>query len=167
VTAPLLPVDQPALDAITRAASGAVDAALAVVADLASADATGRPLDTEALRDLADDANDRAQNTYRLLLAAGGNPPPEYAAGRRLAAEENPLRQLALASSPTARRLLDLLREAQAAAEELDRERGNVVGDHVELPPEEPRGTEYAELVGAVRARLAMEVEGPRGSGRE
>lgn len=46
-------------------------------------------------------------------------------------------------------------------------QRGNVMGAGVELELNEPRGTEYADLVDAVRARLAMEIEGPRGSGRQ
>ena len=167
MTTPLLPIDQTQLDTATRAASATMDAARSVVTALVSADTTKTPPDIEALWDLAQDANERATQTYRLLVEAGGREPQEYAVGRRLSAEENPLRLLALATSPAARRLLDLLREAQDAAEALDAERGNVIPERVELPPTEPRGTEYAELVGHIRARLAAEVEGPSSGGRE
>lgn len=164
---PRLPIDAAALDSVTRDASSAVDAALAVVAQLAEAEVTGQAPDPEALRDLADDANERAQQVYQALRAAGGREPLGHAAALPLSAEENPLRRLALADTPATRRLLQALRDAQEAAENVDAERGNVLPDFIPLLPGESRGTGWAELVSNLCERLRLEVEGPHGSGRE
>jgi hypothetical protein len=60
-----------------------------------------------------------------------------------------------------------LLEEAQEAAEQIDWERGRVVGEDVELPPGQSRGRDLAESISEVALRVRIEVNGPRGSGRE
>jgi hypothetical protein len=161
-------VDTATLNACTRAANSSVDAALAVVARLAEADVTGQAPDPEALRDLADEANGRAQQTYQLLRAAGGREPDGHAAGLPLAADPDPLRALLLADTPAARRLLEALRAAAEAAEAVDLERGNVLPPDFPLQPGETRGTGWAETISNLAQRLKIEVEGPsRARGRE
>ncbi|GAB4460969.1 MAG: hypothetical protein OHK0029_25700 [Armatimonadaceae bacterium] len=61
------------------------------------------------------------------------------------------------------RELLDLLMRARDVAERVDRARGRCVGDHVPLEPGEPSGTDLAEDLWGLSARLHGEVFGPAG----
>jgi hypothetical protein len=154
-------LDQAALNRCTRAASSAVDAALEMVAVLLEAEGERRAPDLELLRTLADEANDRAQQAYQLLYAAGGREPEEHSAA---SITETPLHLL---STHSTRALLAALRYALARAELVDAERGNVLPEDAELLPGESRGTGWAETISNLAERLRVEVEGPRGSGRE
>jgi hypothetical protein len=151
-------VDTATLNACTRAASSSVDAALAVVALLLEADVTGQTPNTATLLHLANHANEQAQRTYQQLYAAGGRAPGYDDAPRP---DTDPLRALALANTPAARRLLQALRDATAAAEEVDAERGHVLPPDTPLLPGESRGTGWAETLSELALRLKIEVEGP------
>jgi hypothetical protein len=101
----------------------------------------------------------------RLVLQAGGRA-PEYDFPRP--SDADPLRALAQASTPNARRLLDALRHAVEVAEDVDAERGDVLAPDVPLLPGETRGTGWAETISNLAQRLKIEVEGPaRATGRE
>jgi len=160
-----LPLDPATVNACTRAASRSVDAALATVALLLEADATGEPPNAAALLHAANAANEQAQATYQLLHAAGGRA-PEYDFARP--SDADPLRALAQADTPATRRLLAAVKAAVAAAEEVDAERGNVLPAHLPLQPGESRGTGWAETLSELALRLKIEVEGPaRARGQE
>ena len=102
-----------------------------------------------------------AQEALRLLIEAGAARPEGVPAPK---SDADPLRALALADTPATRRLLDLLRQATAAAEEVDAERGNVLPDDFPLQPGESRGTGWAETLSELALRLKIEVHGPRRS---
>jgi hypothetical protein len=142
------------LNHLGRLAGENVAAALAVVAQLAEADATGQAPNPEVVRNLADEANDRAQGIRRALVRAGVSvpdlPPP------------SPV-PLHLLSTPAGRRLLEALRAAVEAAEAVDAERGNVLPADFPLQEGETRGTGYAESLSEILLRLRVEVEGPKG----
>ncbi len=152
-------IDPAQINQATRAADEAVNAALDVVAQLAEAEVTQQSPEPERLRDSADAANDTIQRTYRLLLDMGGRTPDGVPPRR-----ETPLHLL---STPATRRLLDTLRLAVADAELVDAERGNVLPPDFPLQPGESRGTGWAEVLSEIALRLKIEVEGPRGGGRE
>jgi hypothetical protein len=116
----------------------------------------------EAARARLTSAVEASQTGLRTLLDAGAR-----VKGIPAAAPADPLRALALADTPATRRLLDLLREATAAAEEVDAERGNVLPPDVPLQPGESRGTGWAETISNLAERLRVEIEGPRAGGRE
>ena len=59
--------------------------------------------------------------------------------------------------------LLVLLVQAQVVAERLDLRRGHVVGEHIPLQPGESRGTDLAETISEICARLRYEMHGPVG----
>src|SRR5688500_17156368 len=100
-------IEQADLDRATRGASRTVDAALAVIANILEAQVTGAPLDPERLRDAADETNEQAQRTYRLLADMGGQCPDMPAR------TETPIHLL---TTPNTRRLLDALRYAVEVA---------------------------------------------------
>jgi len=157
--------DPATLHACTRSASRAVDSVLAVLTLLLEAQAGGEPANADTLLVAANEVNDRAQATYQLLHAAGGRA-PEYDFPRP--SDADPLRALAQADTPATRRLLELLREATAAAEEVDAERGDVLPPEFPLQPGESRGTGWAETLSELALRLKIQVEGPtRQRGRE
>ena len=160
-----LPMDPTALNLSARAASHAVDSVLDVLALLLAADATGEPPDTGALIQAANEANEQAQTTLRLVLQAGAAR-PESVPPRP--SDADPLRAMAQADTPDTRELLRLVREAVAVAERVDAARGHVVAPDVPLLPGETRGTGWAETISNVVQRLKIEVEGPaRAQGRE
>lgn len=70
---------------------------------------------------------------------------------------------LHLLDTPDTRRLLALLEEAQQVAERIDRERGRTVGEEMELPPGQSRGTDLAETISEIALRVRTEVHGPKG----
>jgi len=78
-------------------------------------------------------------------------------------AHDIPLHQL---DTPDARRLLDLLTEAQAVAERLDLARGRALASDFPLAAGETRGVDLAESIGELAQRLQGEIHGPQ-SGRE
>ena len=59
------------------------------------------------------------------------------------------------------------MRDAQEAAEAVDAEGGHVLPPFIPLQEGESRGTGWAETISNLTERLRVEVEGPRGSGRE
>jgi hypothetical protein len=65
--------------------------------------------------------------------------------------------------TPEARRLLALLTEAQAVAELVDSQRGNVLSESIPTSSMESRGTDYAESISNLAIRLHMEVVPPQG----
>ena len=138
--------DQSAVDKAGRAANRTVEAVLDTVEMLLRDD-------VPAAKTAALVANEAAQNAFLLLVAAGANVPAAPAA------REVPLHLL---DTPETRRLLDLLRQAQAAAEAVDAQRGNVLSDDIPLGAGESRGTGWAEEVSFLVERLRIEVEGPR-----
>jgi hypothetical protein len=112
-------------------------------------------------RQFVQQARDRAQKTYGALLSAGAKP----ATGTAGPADPVPLRLL---NTHASRRLLNVLRDAQEAAEAVDAERGHVLPPDVPLQSGESRGTGYAEAVSEITERCRVEVEGPqRAAGRE
>jgi hypothetical protein len=160
-----LPLDPAALNLSARAASHAVDSVLDVLALLLAADATGEPPDTAALIQAANEANEQAQTTLRLVLQAGATR-PESVPPRP--SDADPLRAMAQADTPATRRLLAAVRAAVDAAEVVDAERGNVVAPDAILLPGESRGTAWAETLSGIAQRLKIEVEGPsRARGQE
>jgi hypothetical protein len=100
-------------------------------------------------------ARETAWNLYRSLLEAGAAPVEGAGVPAPL-----PLR---LFDTPATRRLLQVLRAAQEAAEAVDAERGHILPGHIPLQPGESRGTGWAESVSNLAERLRVEVEGPRG----
>jgi nucleotide-binding universal stress UspA family protein len=112
----------------------------------------------EALSALAD-ARERNWRLKRTMEHAGGKEPVPPRVAALLAMQEslqpaNPLRDLAALDSPANRRLLDALTVAQAAALEVDKERGHA-------------GDGFAEVLEDFAAEVQTEIHGPRGGGWE
>jgi hypothetical protein len=70
---------------------------------------------------------------------------------------------LAHLDTQESRRLLALLTEAQAVAELVDAQRGNVLSESIPTGAMESRGTDYAESISNLAIRLHMEVVPPQG----
>ena len=96
------PLDQPALDALTRDA----DRAVIAIIDAHSAVSDGNPL---IARDALSVADDAAQRVYLALVAHGGNTTPGMPRPRDI--------PLHLLDTPATRRLLDALRYATECAQ--------------------------------------------------
>jgi len=111
-----------------------------------------------AARERLSSVDQAAQEALRLLLGAGAARPASVPAPK---SDADPLRALAQADTPAARRLLAAVRAAVEAAEEVDAERGNVLPAHLPLQPGESRGTGWAETLSELALRLKIEVEGP------
>ncbi len=134
---------QEELDSAARGIHAAVFALLAAM-ELVE---TG---DTLRAREYLDTANEDAQRALQLLVARGA----WFHDAQR--ASDVWLHQL---DTPATRALLGALARANEAAARVDRERGHV------LPSGE--GCGWSDAVGDVYHRLRLEVEGPRGGGRE
>lgn len=102
------------------------------------------------------------------LLVDAGAVIPEWKAQAEKGERQNgfDLAQLATLDTPDTRRLLDLLTEAQAVAERIDAARGHALPGDLPLQAGESRGTDLAESVSMLAARLRGEIFGV-GSGRE
>lgn len=104
------------------------------------------------------DANTAAQDAILTLRDNGVEDVYTYAT------RDVPLLEL---DTPDTRRLLALLAEAQEVAERVDGARGRALPSSAPLLPGEGRGVDLAESIGYLKQRLALEVHGPVGSGRE
>jgi hypothetical protein len=97
-------------------------------------------------------------NEVATVLAQSGADLPETRA---------PLKTQVLApwelDTPEARELLDLLARAQAVAEVVDKQRGNVLPDRIPTGEMESRGTDFADSLSHLRIRLHLEIVPPQG----
>jgi hypothetical protein len=107
------------------------------------------------------EAQDKAADALRLMLRAGVASPFQVR-GRRTD-DGGLLAQLAMLDTPEARELLAALAKVQALAEVVDAQRGRALPPDLPLQAGESRGTDYAETISMMAARLRTEIHGPAG----
>jgi hypothetical protein len=114
---------------------------------------------TEAADTIREPAREAAENVSAalLLLKELGATPYAPDAGTESLARLSALR------TPESEQLALLLQAARDLAEQVDAQRGDTVPETVPVPPDETRGTGWAEEIGRLSRRLNTEVFGPSG----
>lgn len=112
-------------------------------------------------------AKEEARRALVIVTSDLGATMPPIQPGGEAGKEKTGLDLAALATmdTPDARELLTLLEQAQAVAERVDASRGRTVAPHIVLMPGESQGTDLAESVSEIAARLRAEVFGRNGKG--